>query len=80
MKSFFVLVLQFFLIYTVIKWFREQFVFKQHEYMYIWILHYVSTFEPNFNFMTDRGLAYILLAIGYVGISAINPSLMIFTE
>ena len=44
------------------------------------ILQYVSTFEPNFNFMTDWGLAYILLAIGYVGISAIIASLMIFTE
>ena len=46
------------------------------------ILHYVSTFKPNFNFMTDWGLAYILLAIGYVGISAIIAiaSLMIFIE
>ena len=30
--------------------------------------------------MTDWGLAYILLAIGYVGISAIIASLMIFIE
>ena len=34
MKSFFVLVLQFFLIYTVTKWFREQFLFNQHEYIW----------------------------------------------
>ena len=46
----------------------------------IWILHYVSTFEPDFNFMIDWGLACILLAIGYVGTSAIIASLMIFTE
>ena len=46
----------------------------------IWILHYVSTFEPDFNFMIDWGLACILLAVGYVGTSAIIASLMIFTE
>ena len=77
MKSLFVLVLQFFLIYTVTKWFREQFVFNQHEIFgndydrkkrrsqktleslsqsvleIIWLALFVSTFEPNFNFMID---------------------------
>ena len=46
----------------------------------IWLALFVSTFEPNFNFMIDKGIICILLAIGHVEISAIIASLMIFTE
>ena len=77
MKSFFVLVLQFFLIYTVTKWFRDNLYststsifgndydrkkrrsqkalesLSQSVLEIIWLALFVSTFEPNFNFMID---------------------------